>query len=744
MTIKKEHSLSRREFLISGITAAALIVPVRLAAAVTDGAVKTSEQINIFVIVEPDNKVTVLTPFVEMGQGVHTAIPMLVAEELDVPLSQINLQEAPLEPGYRLHFGGAMRYTGSSLTIADAFIPFRTAGAEARALLIQSAAHRWGVRADDLATSQGYVIHRKTGKKTAYGELLPIPSDVRASRDIALKKKSKFEVIGKPTGRLDAAEKSNGSAIYGIDIAPPGTLVATVKQSPVLGGRILHANTTEAASMPGVVDIAIIPNGTYSIRDYALAPPEKIPDETLGSIAVIADSFWHAKNALDAVEVTYDGGAENFSSRVFSEKLRGRISEKGAVVESTGDFQVAFTSAHSVVSATYEVPFIGHATMEPMNCTALFDGRHCTVWTGSQDAEWIARIAKKLLNIPLDDINVITPFLGGSFGRRSNNDYAIQAITLAGKFPGQPIKLIWTREEDLQHDFYRPNIVAYFEAGFDVNRNPVAFRHLNIGDGGQRQQGMIPAGMADPAVMASATQQPYEISHKSTEYLLEETPIPLGFWRSVGGAHNGFFIEAFIDEMAHAVGEDPVLFRRRLIQKSPRFLAVLDLVTSMANWRATQWTGDDGAQHAMGVALHEDHHTIVGEIADVSIDSRGQPRVHRVWCAVDCGTVVNPKIGAMQIESAVAFGLSAALMEKIEIDKGQVTNTNFHDYPIMRAAQMPEVIVEFIASDAKPTGLGEPGTPPIAAALCNALYTLTGNRIRTLPVGQLSNPNTTA
>jgi len=308
---------------------------------------------------------------------------------------------------------------------------------------------------------------------------------------------------------------------------------------------------------------------------------------------------------------------------------------------------------------------------------------------------------------------------------------------LAKKVPGRPIKLVWTREEDLQHDFYRPNVVAFFQCGFDTNQDPIAFRQLNIGDGGQRQQGMAEHLTFDPSLMDSSTQQPYNIPNKSLEYLLEKIPIPVGFWRSVGGAHNGFFIESFMDEMAHSVKEDPASFRRRLLSNSPRFLAVLDLALKMANWRSEVWVADDGTQHAMGLALHEDHHTIVAEIADVSVNGDGLPQVHHVWCAADCGVVLNPGIGAMQIESAIALGLSAALMEKVEFKDGQVTNKNFDDYPILTASQMPTVSVKFIDSDAMPTGLGEPGTPPIAAALCNALYTLTGKRIRTLPVGRL-------
>lgn len=738
MTEQKDKLMNRRDFIVNSAAVGALIMPVSLLhSAPKEADLRGSKQLNAFVILEPSNRVTVLTPFVEMGQGVHTAIPMLVAEELDIPLEQISLKESPLGPNYRLHFGGAMRYTGSSLTIADAFIPFRQAGANARSLLLDSASLRWSIPTAELFTNKGQIKHASSGKTVCYGELLPIPDELQIPGHAKLKQTSQFNVIGKALGRLDAKDKSNGSAKFGIDIAPPEALIATVRQSPVFGGRVISIDDDVAAGMDGVIGIEIIPNGTYSIRDYAMAPPDKVPDEILGSVAIIADTFWHATEAMKELKVVYEGGAKHFSSDAFSEKLRTRVTERGVPVESTGAFIDAFSGSQTSISATYEVPFLAHATIEPMNCTVLAEGEHCKVWTGNQDAEWIARIAAKILQIPIDNVSVFTPYIGGSFGRRSNNDYAIQAISLAKKVPGRPIKLVWTREEDLQHDFYRPNVVAFFQCGFDTNQDPIAFRQLNIGDGGQRQQGMAEHLTFDPSLMDSSTQQPYNIPNKSLEYLLEKIPIPVGFWRSVGGAHNGFFIESFMDEMAHSVKEDPASFRRRLLSNSPRFLAVLDLALKMANWRSEVWVADDGTQHAMGLALHEDHHTIVAEIADVSVNGDGLPQVHHVWCAADCGVVLNPGIGAMQIESAIALGLSAALMEKVEFKDGQVTNKNFDDYPILTASQMPTVSVKFIDSDAMPTGLGEPGTPPIAAALCNALYTLTGKRIRTLPVGRL-------
>ena len=730
-------SLNRRRFIGAGVAASALVLTVGLPGCGRQTTQETSQQLNAFVVLEPDGSVTVLTPFVEMGQGVHTAIPMLVAEELDISMDQINVREAPLTPEYRLHFGGAMRYTGSSLTIKDAFIPLRQAGATARAMLLQSAAEEWNVPIVELTTASGQINHAPSGRSAAYGEFVANAAQLTPPEDVPLKDPADFRLIGTSADRLDAVEKADGSALFGIDIAPPDLLVAAVRQSPVLRGSVRRLDAEAALKMPGVVAVEIIPNGAYSIRDYSLAPPDLTPDETMGTIAVVADSFWHAQAALEKVDVEYEGGAEGFSDEAYSKLLRSRIHDDSVVAESAGDINSALENAASSISAVYEVPLLAHATMETMNCTAWVQEDRCTVWTGNQDADWIAKIAAKILAIPIANVTVNTPFLGGAFGRRSNNDYAIQAISLAKKLPGRPIKLIWSREEDIQHDFYRPQIVAKFQAGFDADNNPVAFRHINVGDGAQRQQGLSAKLLFDPAVMASALNQPYDIPNKSIEHVLEETPIPLGFWRSVGGAHNGFFIESFMDEMAHATNEDPVAFRRRLLGNAPRFRAVLDLAAEMADWREGPWQAADGRMHAMGVALHEDHHTIVAEIAEVSVDELGQPKVHKVWCAVDCGIVVNPSIATMQIESGVAFGLSAALMEKVEVRDGKVINNNFNDYPILSAQQMPDIEVQFVNSDAAPTGLGEPGTPPVPAAVCNALFALTGERIRTLPIGRL-------
>ena len=730
--------MSRRSFIGAGLTAGAMVLTVGLpdCGPRPEGS-RTHQQLNAFVAIEPDGSVQILTPFVEMGQGVHTALPMLVAEELDVPLDRVTLREAPIGPEYRLHSGGTARYTGSSLTIKDSFLPLRRAGAAARSMLLQAASREWGVAIGELETNAGKISHGPSSRTAAYGEFVAAAAQLAPPEEVQLKNPKNFNLIGKPTDRLDAVEKTNGSALFGIDASPPDLLVAAVRQSPVFGGSIRKLDRKAALAMPGVVAVESVPNGTHNLSEYVMTGPDHPPNDPIGTVAVVADSFWHAQSALEKVTVEYEGGTKGFSDQQFSKRLQARIGEHGVAAESAGDVKAALASAATRIDAVYEVPLLAHMAMEPVNCTALVQDGHCTLWTAHQNADWVAMIAAKILAIPTDNVTVVTPYLGGSFGRRNNNDYVIQAVSLAKKLPGRPIKVIWSREEDIQHDFYRPHVVASFQAGFDEDSNPTVFRQVNIGDGALRQSDMAANAPVDNSLMDSSTKQPYDIPNKSTEYLLEENPIPVGFWRSVGGAHNGFFIESFVDEMAHAVGEDPVAFRRRLLGKAPRFAAVLNRVTEMANWRSEPWQGSDGRTHAMGVALHEDHYTIVGQIAEVSVDERGTPVVHKVWCAVDCGIVVNPSTATMQVESAIAYGLSAALMEKVEVRDGRVINSNFHDYPVLTAQQMPDIDVSFIDRDAPPTGLGEPATPPIPAALCNALFTLTGKRIRTLPVGRL-------
>ena len=414
------------------------------------------------------------------------------------------------------------------------------------------------------------------------------------------------------------------------------------------------------------------------------------------------------------------------------------MNESGVTAENVGDTVKMLPTAAKKIEAEYHAPFLAHATMEPMNCTALVTKNHCKVWAPNQGADFVATVVAKITGLKLASIEVITPFLGGSFGRRFVMDYVEQAVTLAKKHPGKPIKVVWTREEDFQHDHYRPMTIAKYRAGFDAQGNPVALHITTAGEGplGRLMPAFLKNPDLDDSIFEGSAKQPYEIPNKRADVVnVPVKPVPIGFWRSVANSQNCFFKESFIDEMAHAVDADPVEFRRKLLANQPRFKKVLDTAVGMTTWKAQPWQDEKGVKHALGVALHESFGSIVAQVAEVTLND-GDIKVTRVWCAVDCGFAVNPAIVKMQMESGIAFGLSAALGEEITLEKGRVIQTNFDSYPILRPDQMPDVEVEIINSGEALGGIGEPGTPPIAPAVCNALFLLSGQRIRSLPLSQ--------
>jgi isoquinoline 1-oxidoreductase beta subunit len=470
--------------------------------------------------------------------------------------------------------------------------------------------------------------------------------------------------------------------------------------------------------MPGVVAVEDIPNG----------------------VAVIADHFWHAKKALEKLPMTFnEGDNANFSSKEYLTKLLAALSEPGHVAEEVGDAAKAMATAAKKIEAEYHAPFIAHFTMEPMNCTALVTKDRCKVWAPNQGVDFVVGVAAEITGFKPEAIEVITPFLGGGFGRRFVMDYAIQAITLAKKHPGKPIKVIWTREEDLQHDHYRPMSAAKFSAALDKEGNPVALQVTSVGEGPISR--LMPAFLKNPdldtSVFEGTVELPYAIpnKHMNVAYVPVK-PVPIGFWRSVGHSQNCFYKESFIDEMAHAAGVDPLEFRLKLLGDQPRFKKVLETAANLAGWKGKPWTDQQGLKRAMGCALHESFNTIVAEVAEVSLNQDGEFKVERVWCAVDCGFAVNPAIVKRQMESRICYGLSAAMGEEITLEKGRVVQGNFDTYSILRPDQMPVVEVEIINSGAPLGGIGEPGTPVIAPAVCNALFLLSGQRVRSPPLSQ--------
>lgn len=714
-------SMSRRKFLGLGAAGTCVFVlgvslPVsRFARAATDA--DNEGVINAFIGIREDGTVVFQNPFIEMGQGTYTSIPAIMAEELDVEMSSIEVEQAPAGPEYRIMFNNTVRFTGGSMSVRSSYDTMRKTGATARAMLIAAAADQWGVAASECSTTPGYVVHKASGKKAGYGELAPRAAQLEPPAEVTLKDPAQFRLIGKPVKRTDSRVKATGEAGFGIDVKVDGMLTAAVKQSPVFGGSVKSFDADAVKDMPGVYAVDEIPNG----------------------VAVIADHFWHAKSALEKLPVQFnEGDNAGFSSAAYLEKLRSHLDDAGVTAENVGDTGAAMQKAAKTIEAEYHAPFLAHETMEPMNCTALVNDDHCIVWAPNQGADFVAQTAAKVSGLPVESIEVRTPYLGGGFGRRFVLDYVAQAVTLANKHKGKPIKVIWTREEDTQHDHYRPMTAAKYRAAFDEDGNPLALHITNAGEGpmGRLNPGFLENPKIDHSVIEGAFHQPYAVPNKRLDLVnISVAPVPIGYWRSVGNSHNAFFKESFIDEMAHAANTDPVEFRRKLLAQAPRYKKVLDTVVKMAGWKGKPWTGDDGKKHAMGVALHLSFGSIIGEVAEISIENGG-PRVHRVWCAVDCGFAVNPHIITLQMESGIAFGLSAALAEEITLEKGRVKQANFDTYPILTANKMPEVQVEIINSGEDMGGIGEPGTPPIAPAVCNALFTLTGQRVRSLPLSK--------
>lgn len=711
-------SLSRRKFLGTSAASAGIFVlgmslPLGKFADAAN-ATDSNAVINAFISIQPDSSMIFQNPFIEMGQGTYTSIPAILAEELDIDMSAISVVQAPHGADYKIMFNNTVRFTGGSLSVRSSYETMRKAGATGRAMLIEAAAIEWGVPKDECTTELGMVIHKKSGRKLTYGTLAPKAATLPAPVAVNLKDEAKFRLIGKPVKRTDSLAKVNGQAEFGIDMKAEGMLIAAVKQCPVFGGTVKSFDKSAVMDMPGVVAVDEVENG----------------------VAVIADYFWHAKSALDKLPVTFNDGANAaFSSADYLQKLQSKLDDQGFNVEDVGDVNAAMGQATKTIEAEYHVPFLAHATLEPMNCMALVNKDHCIVWAPNQGADFVAQTAAAVTGLPVGAIEVKTPFLGGGFGRRFLMDYVAQAVTLANKHKGKPIKVIWTREEDTQHDFYRPMTAAKYRAGFDNEGNLIALHITTAGEGpsGRLNPEFLKNPDIDNSIIEGAIHQPYAIPNKRMELVpVSVAPVPIGYWRSVGNSQNAFFKESFIDEMAHATDTDPVKFRGTLLAKEPRFKKVLDTVADIAGWKGKPWQ-EKGSKHAMGVALQKSFNTIVGQVAEVSMVA-GKIKVHQVWCVVDCGFAVNPAIVVRQMEGGIAFGLSALMGEEITLANGKVMQTNFHTYPLLSFDKMPNVQVEIINSGEALGGIGEPGTPPIAPAVCNALFALTGQRIRSLPL----------
>ncbi|MBV8666166.1 MAG: xanthine dehydrogenase family protein molybdopterin-binding subunit [Burkholderiaceae bacterium] len=748
MLITEPKKKSRRRFLLGGLgVAGALVVGwgvmpprQRLNANQPLPTENGEVALNGWIKIGKDGTVTVAMPRAEMGQGVHTALPMLVAEEMDVPLTSVRIVQSPIDKIYGnvamlpdgLPFhpddNGMVKrsaqwltakmarelgliVTGGSSSVKDAWRPMREAGATARAMLVGVAAKQWRVAPGECQTADGAVTHA-SGKRAGYGELAAQAAGT-VPGEIKLKDPKDFKLIGTPQLRRDSAAKVNGSAGFGIDARPEGLVYAALKMSPTVGGSVQKFDVATVQGMPGVLHVV----------DFS-AKSDK------AGVAVVAKTFWQAKQAAAALPITWNPGpnAGLSSEGIFKELAAKLDDESGFAYYKKGDLD-AGKGAAQTIKAEYRAPFLAHATMEPINCTALVKDGKVTLWLPTQALGVVPMAASKVAGVKPEDVTVHVTYLGGGFGRRLEMDMVTQAVAIAMQTGGAPVQLIWTREEDMTHDMYRPIALARFSAALDAAGNVLAYDNKSAG-GSITTQVLtrtfgIPGGGPDKTTAEGEYDMPYEFPNQRIAHVIVPTPVPLGYWRSVGHSHNAFFKESFIDEIAHAANKDPVEYRRSLLANHPRFLAALNAAVEKA--------GQPQEGHALGVALHRSFGSIVAQVAEVSIESN-DIKVHKVTCAVDCGIAVNPNIIEQQIQSAIVFGLSAALYGEIVFKDGKVEQQNFDSYQVVRMNQAPEVEVIVIKSAEPPEGIGEPGLPPIAPAVANAVFKLTGKRLRSLPL----------
>lgn len=702
-----------------------------------------------------DNRVTVSMPKSEMGQGVHTALAMVLADELDADWAQVTIEPAPIDNIYNnittvvdgLPFHpddrGALRQaahwltakamrevgtmvTGGSSSVKDLWLPMREAGAAARAMLVGAAARAWNVPAAEVSVSAG-VLRHAAGRSASFGELAAAAAALPVPGTVALKEAAQFTLIGKPLPRIEAAAKALGTARFGIDVLRPGMLYATVVMCPTLGGQVLSFDDAAALQLPGVkkvVGVAGYNGGT-------------------AGVALIADTPWHALQAVRQVAVNWDHNvpaAQVDSTTAIDRMAQALDNDSGFGFYSIGDVEAALASATKVVRAEYRAPFVAHHTLEPQNCTVLVEADRATVWAPTQAPGFARWVAAQVLGLDNDAVDLKVQLLGGGFGRRLDVDFVAQAAAIAKHMPGTPVQTFWTREEDTRHDFYRPAAAARMAAGIDAQGAVTAWQQVSAGPSIVHQVlrrlfGVPSFGFPDKTTAEGAFDQPYEWPHARIGHVVVESPLPVGFWRSVGHSHQAFFKESFIDEVAHAAQQDPVALRAALLSRHPRQRAVLQRAAQLAGWGQPLAAAADGAQKARGVALHQSFGSSVAQVAEVSLaPDRKTIRVHRVVCVIDCGTAVNPGLIRQQMESGIVFGLSAALHGGVTIEQGRVRQSNFHDQPLLRIDACPLIETEIMASTEPPEGVGEPGTPPIAPAVANALFALTGQRLRSLPL----------
>jgi isoquinoline 1-oxidoreductase beta subunit len=709
---EERRGFSRRTFLVTSAAAGGgLLLGVYLPRSIGAKEQVADETFspNAFVRIRPDDSITLIMPQVEMGQGTYTSMSMLIAEELEVDLAKVGLEAAP--PSDKLYANPILGFqvTGGSTSVPGWWEPLRRAGAAARAMLIAAAAAQWNVDPALCRAEKGEVIS-PTGQRLSYGVLVDAATKLPVPDKIALKDPKDFTLIGTPAKRLDTPDKVNGKAKFGIDAMVLGMKFATVAACPVFGGKLKGVDDRKAMSIKGVRQVVRIDN----------------------AVAVVGDHMWAAMQGLAALDIEWDEGPNaNVSTASIVQQMERASQNNGVIARRDGDIAKAMPAAARRIEAVYEMPFLAHATMEPMNCTVRVTKDSCDIWVGIQVVSRAQATAAQVTGLPPEKIQVHNHLLGGGFGRRLDVDGITQAVAIAKQVDG-PVKIVWSREEDIQHDVYRPYYYDRFTAGLDEQDRLVAYHH-RVTASSILARWAPPAfrnGLDEDAINGAAKEMPYAIPNILVDYVRDEPPgLTTGWWRGVGPTHNIFVVESFIDELAAATKKDPVEFRRSLLGKQPRALGVLNLAAEKAGWGTSLPEGVGrgvSVQFAMG--------TYLSQVADVEVSKEGEVRVRRVVCAVDCGQIVNPDTIVAQIEGGIIFGISAALWGEITLKGGRVEQHNFNDYRVLRINEAPLIEVHLVKNTEAPGGIGEPGTIGIAPAMANAIFAVTGKRIRKLPI----------
>ena len=711
---RDRQGIARRDFLKNSATIGAGLWIAAYVPELAGGVAETNGGVfapNAFLRIAPDETVTVIANHSEMGQGVYTSLPMLLNEELEADWSKIKIESAPVDAAYN-HTVFNMQMTGGSTSTPSEWERLRRMGAMARIMLVDAAAQKWGVEAPSCQVKKGVVIHTASGRKASYGSLVESASQSQPPQSIPLKDPKNFTLIGRSTRRLDTPSKVDGSAQFGLDVRLPGMLFALVARPPVFGAKVSSVDSAEALKIPGVRVVEQIPSG----------------------VAVVAERFWAAKQGRDKLKISWDEGENaQLSTAKMLQEFSRLSSSPGSVAKKVGDPQSALAGAAKTITAEYDVPYLAHAMMEPLNCVVDLKADSCELWTGTQFQTVDRLSAAKVAGLPPEKVQIHTTLLGGGFGRRANpaSDFIVEAVHVA-KVAKAPVKVVWTREDDLAGGWYRPMWHDRFAAGLDAQGHPVAWTHTIVGQsimqGTLFESFMVKDGV-DGTSVEGAADILYGIPNLQVDLHSPKIGVPVQWWRSVGHSHTGFSVEGFFDEVAHAGGKDPYQLRRKLLEKQPRMSAVLQLAAEKAGWGKPLAAG-----RGRGIATHFSFDSYVAQVVEASVEKNGNVRVHRVVCAVDCGRAINPDIVRAQMEGGIIFGLTAALKTEITLENGRVQQKNFHDYQMLRIFETPEIEVHIVPSEESPTGVGEPGVPPVAPALTNAIFAATGKRIRRLPI----------